>query len=60
MKILLVVSSNPFSKDYATIFNLVKELVKKGEVIIFFTGNGAYYTIRPETEELKKLGARLL
>ena len=57
MKILLVVSSIPFSQDYATIFNLVKELVKRGEVIIFFTGNGAYYTISPETEELKKLGA---
>jgi len=60
MRVLFVVSSNPFSKDYTTIFNLVKELVKKGEVIIFFTGNGAYYTIRPETEELKKLGTRLL
>ncbi len=60
MRVLFVVSSNPLSKDYTTIFNLVKELVKKGEVVIFFTGNGAYYTIRPETEGLKKLGARLL
>jgi hypothetical protein len=41
MRVLFVVSSNPFSKDYATIFNLVKELVKRGEVIIFFTTRGA-------------------
>jgi hypothetical protein len=47
MRVLFVVSSNPFSKDYTTIFNLVKELVKSVGVIIFFTGNGAYYTIRP-------------
>ncbi|WP_448588355.1 DsrE family protein [Thermocrinis sp.] len=60
MRFLFIVSSNPFSKDYATIYNLSKELVKRGEVIIFFTGNGAYYTIRPETEEFKKLGVRLL
>lgn len=60
MKFLFIVTSNPFSKDYNTLFNLVKELSKKGEVTLFFSGNGAYYTIRPDTRKLKELGARLL
>jgi len=60
MKFLFIVSSNPFAKDYSTILNLSKELVKRGEVIMFFTGNGAYYITRPDTEEFKKLGIRLL
>lgn len=60
MKFLFIVTSNPFSKDYNTLFNLVKELAKKGEVTVFFSGNGAYYVIRPDTVGLKELGARLL
>ncbi len=60
MKFLIIVTSNPFAKDYSTILNLTRELIKKGEVTIFFSGNGAYYTIRPETRELKEMGVRLL
>ncbi|MCS6875714.1 MAG: DsrE family protein [Aquificaceae bacterium] len=60
MKFLFMVTSNPFSKDYNTLLNLVRVLSKKGEITIFFSGNGAYYTIRPEAQELKKLGVRLL
>ena len=60
MKFLIIVTSNPFAKDYNTIVNLTRELTKKGEVTIFFSGNGAYYTIRPETRELKEMGVRLL
>ncbi len=60
MKFLLIITSNPFAKDFSTVVNLARELVKRGEVAIFFSGNGAYYTIRPETKELKELGVRLL
>lgn len=60
MKFLFVVTSNPFSKDFITVLNLTKQLIKKGEVTLFFSGNGAYYTLRPETEEFRRLGARLL
>jgi sulfur relay (sulfurtransferase) complex TusBCD TusD component (DsrE family) len=60
MRFLFIVTSNPFAKDYNTIVRLVEELTKKGEVVLFFTGNGAYYVIRPETKRLKDLGARLL
>ncbi|MFN3946601.1 MAG: DsrE family protein [Aquificaceae bacterium] len=60
MKFLFIISSNPFAKDYSTIVKLVEELLKKGEVALFFTGNGAYYTVRPETRRLKEMGARLL
>ncbi|MFN3976551.1 MAG: DsrE family protein [Aquificaceae bacterium] len=60
MKFLFIVTSNPFSKDYSTIVRLVEELVKRGEVALFFTGNGVYYTIRPEARRLKEMGARLL
>lgn len=60
MKFLFIVTSNPFAKDYNTILRLVKELVKRGEVTIFFSGNGVYYTVKPETKELKEMGVRLL
>ncbi|MCS7278138.1 MAG: DsrE family protein [Aquificaceae bacterium] len=60
MKFLFIVTSNPFAKDYSTIVNLVKELIKVGEVTLFFSGNGAYYIVRPETRQLKEMGARLL
>lgn len=60
MKFLLIVTSNPFSKDYHTILNLIREFSKRGEVTLFFSGNGAYYTVRPETKKFKELGARLL
>ncbi len=60
MKFLLIISSNPFSKDYNTIWNLAQELLKRGEVTLFFTGNGAYYTIKEELRELKEKGVRLL
>ncbi|MFN7064630.1 MAG: DsrE family protein [Aquificaceae bacterium] len=60
MKFLFIITSNPFSKDYNTVLRLTEELIKKGEVALFFTGNGTYYTIRPETKRLKEIGARLL
>ncbi|MEN3027693.1 MAG: DsrE family protein [Aquificaceae bacterium] len=60
MRFLFIVTSGPFSKDYNTLVNLVKELLKSGEVTLFFSGNGAYYTIRPEMQKLKELGVRLL
>lgn len=60
MKFLLVVTSNPFAKDYNTVVNLTRELIRLGEVTLFFSGNGTYYTIRPETRELREMGARLL
>lgn len=60
MKFLLLVTSNPFSKDYNTVFKLAKELKNHGEVVIFFSGNGAYYTLRKECKELHDLGIRML
>lgn len=60
MKFLFVITSNPFAKDYSSIVGLARSLTKRGEVIMFFSGNGAYYTIRPETRELKDMGIKLL
>ncbi len=60
MKFLFAVTSNPFAKDFSTILNLVKALSRKGQVIIFFSGNGVYYLLRPETKSLSEFGARLL
>ncbi len=53
MKFLFVISSNPFSKDYGSVYNLAKFLSKKGSVTIFLVGNGVYYMIRPEATQLK-------
>ena len=60
MKFLFVVSSNPFSKDYNTIYNLVKALSSKGEVVMFLVGNGVYYLIRPDFKEFKNYVSRIL
>ncbi|MCS7170811.1 MAG: DsrE family protein [Aquificaceae bacterium] len=60
MRFLIIVTSNPFSKDYNTLLNLVRELTKRGEVTLFFSGNGAYYTLRPDAKSFKDMGARLL
>ncbi len=53
MKFLIVISSNPFSKDYVSVYNLAKALSKKGSVTIFLVGNGVYYIVRPEVVQLK-------
>ncbi|MEN3034554.1 MAG: DsrE family protein [Aquificaceae bacterium] len=60
MKVLFVVTSNPFSKDFLTLKMLVRALSQKAEVSIFFSGNGAYYIQRPGIEFFKELGVRLL
>jgi len=60
MKFLFVITSNPFAKDFTTILNLVRALSKRGEITMFFSGNGAYYITRPESKVFKELGARLL
>lgn len=60
MRVLFVVTSNPFSKDFLTLKMLVKALVPKAEVSIFFSGNGAYYIQRPGLEFFKDLGVKLL
>ncbi|MDQ7082484.1 MAG: DsrE family protein [Aquificota bacterium] len=61
MKVLFVITSIPYAKDYNTVLNLVKKLREKDhEVVVFFSGNGVYYLIRPEARELSELGARVL
>ncbi len=55
MKVLILITSVPFAKDYNTINNLVKHFNLAGDdVSIFLAGNGAYYLLRPEVEELSK------
>jgi len=59
MKILLVITSVPFAKDYSTISNLIKRFSQKGhEVSVFLSGNGVYYLIRPDVENLAEYGVR--
>ncbi len=60
MKVLFVITSVPFAKDYSTITNLVERLSKKGhEVHVFLSGNGVYYLIRPDASVLSDYGARV-
>jgi len=60
MKILFVITSIPFAKDYNTIRNLVERLSKRGhEVHIFLSGNGVYYLIRPDAGLLSEYGAKV-
>jgi len=60
MKILLVITSVPFAKDYSTITNLVRKFSERNhEIAIFLSGNGVYYLIRPEAKELADYGAKI-
>lgn len=60
MRVLFVITSSPFSKDYNTVMNLVERLSKNGhEVHIFLSGNGVYYLIRPEANMLSTLGVKV-
>ena len=60
MKVLFVITSVPFAKDYVTITNLTKSLASRGhEVHVFFSGNGAYYLIRPEAQSLSEHCTRI-
>ena len=60
MKVLFVITSVPYAKDYSTITNLVERLSKKGhEVHLFLSGNGVYYLIRPDAGVLSEFGAKV-
>ncbi len=60
MKVLIVVTSVPFAKDYSTITNIVKKLRERGhEVSMFLSGNGAYYLLRPDASTLADYGVKV-
>ncbi len=60
MRVLIVVTSVPFAKDYNTITNLVQKLTEKGhEVSLFLSGNGAYYLARPDAGLISEKGAKV-
>ncbi len=60
MRVLIVITSVPFAKDFNTISNLIRTFNTSGdEVSVFLAGNGAYYLLRPEVKELSQL-ARFL
>ncbi|NPA41271.1 MAG: DsrE family protein [Aquificae bacterium] len=60
MKVLIVITSVPFAKDYSTITKLTQKLTAKGhEVSIFLSGNGAYYLIRPDASTFADLGVKV-
>ncbi len=55
MRILLVITSVPFAKDYSTITNLLKNFsARNHRVSLFLTGNGVYYLVRPDADILKE------
>ncbi len=55
MKILFVITSTPFAKDYNTIMNLLRTLRSRGhELHLFLSGNGAYYLVRPDALRLSE------
>ncbi|NPB06312.1 MAG: DsrE family protein [Aquificae bacterium] len=61
MRVLILVTSGPYAKDYNTVRELTRTLTAAGhEVVLFLSGNGVYYLLRPDAEELKRFGARVL
>lgn len=60
MRVLIVITSVPFAKDYNTILNIAKKLRdKEHDVSIFLSGNGSYYLIRPDASQLSELGVKV-
>ena len=60
MRILFVITSVPFAKDYSTVTNLIKKLTERGhEVTLFLSGNGVYYLLRPDASQLAEMGVKV-
>lgn len=60
MRVLIVITSVPFAKDYSTITNIVKKLRERGhEVSLFLSGNGSYYLIRPDAVQFSEMGVKV-
>ncbi len=60
MRVLIVITSVPFAKDYSTITNIVKKLRERGhEVSLFLSGNGSYYLIRPDAGQFSEMGVKV-
>ena len=61
MKVLFVITSVPFAKDYSTVTSLIRKLIERGhEVTVFLSGNGVYYLLRPDASEIAQLGVKVL
>jgi hypothetical protein len=58
MNILIVVTSNPFSKDFDSVYKLSKALVGKADVTIFLSGNGTYWLSYDMTKQFLDIGVR--
>ncbi len=57
MRILLVITSVPFAKDFNTVKNLILKFLSAGDkVSVFLSGNGVYYLLREEVAELVEKG----
>ncbi len=58
MRVLIVITTVPFAKDFNTVSNLIKAFKEAGdEVSVFLAGNGAYYLQRPETAALSEMAS---
>jgi sulfur relay (sulfurtransferase) complex TusBCD TusD component (DsrE family) len=60
MNILIVVTSNPFSKDFDSVYKLSKALVGKADVTIFLSGNGAYWLSYDMTKQFLDIGVKII
>ncbi len=60
MKVLIIVTSNPFSKDFDSVYKLSKALVDKAEVTIFLSGNGTYWLTYDMTKSFLDMGIRII
>jgi len=60
MRVLIVITSVPFAKDYSTITSLIRKFRDRGhEVSVFLSGNGSYYLIRPDASVFSELGVKV-
>jgi len=60
MRVLFIITSVPFAKDYSTITNLIERLSRRGHTVsVFLTGNGVYYLIRPDVVAFREYAEKV-
>lgn len=60
MNVLIIITSNPFSKDFDSVMKLSKALKNKATVVVFFSGNGTYWLTYENSKKLLDMGIRVI
>ncbi len=60
MNILFVITSNPFSKDFDSVYKLCRVLKNHANIAIFLSGNGTYWLGYDMSKKFLDLGIKII